>query len=103
MRMTSVTLNSKIPKKRVGLQCAINLTHQNKLIYSTIGDSSLLDTLKKNDIMIDFQCKEGYCGACRTKKKKGTVHYIADPLAYLEPGDILPCCCIPLTDLELEL
>ncbi|SET19105.1 class I ribonucleotide reductase maintenance protein YfaE [Thorsellia anophelis] len=101
--MTSVTLNSKQHFSNVTLQCKIKLVHQNKLIYRSKGEVTLLETLKKNNVRIDFQCKEGYCGACRTKIKKGSVQYITDPLAYLEPNDILPCCCFPLTDLELEL
>ena len=81
----------------------IKLTVQNKTLRPNHEDKCLLDTLKKHDVHIEFQCTEGFCGACRTKKIKGEVSYSHEPLAYLHSDDILPCCCVALTDLELEL
>ncbi|SHG86260.1 2Fe-2S iron-sulfur cluster-binding protein [Ferrimonas marina] len=48
------------------------------------------------------ECKQGYCGACKTTLKQGEVRYLTAPMAYTRPGEILPCCCRPVTDLELE-
>lgn len=66
-------------------------------------DSTILESLESCDIEVHYHCREGYCGACRTKLKKGTVHYTVDPLAFIDDDEILPCCCIPTTDVELEL
>ncbi|MFC0179772.1 class I ribonucleotide reductase maintenance protein YfaE [Thorsellia kenyensis] len=83
--------------------CRIKLLCQDKTISYESNESCLLDTLKKNEIFIEFQCTEGFCGACRTKKVSGEVAYHTEPLAYLNDKEILPCCCRPLTDLELEI
>ncbi|WP_293731390.1 class I ribonucleotide reductase maintenance protein YfaE [uncultured Actinobacillus sp.] len=77
------------------LQSAQILTHSNQV--------SLLETLEKNDITHEYQCRSGYCGSCRVKMKKGKVSYKEHPLAFLNPDEILLCCCQVETDLELEL
>ncbi|MBY6016636.1 class I ribonucleotide reductase maintenance protein YfaE [Ferrimonas balearica] len=47
------------------------------------------------------ECRNGYCGACKTVLTKGKVKYLTEPMAYLRPGQILPCCCVPDGDIEL--
>jgi ferredoxin len=64
---------------------------------------SLLESIEIQDITVHFHCREGFCGACRTKLIKGEVEYLTFPLAYIDDDEILPCCCYPLTDLEIEL
>ena len=77
------------------LQSAQILVHDNQV--------SLLETLEQNDITHEYQCRSGYCGSCRVKMKKGKVSYKESPLAFLNPDEILLCCCQVETDLELEL
>lgn len=77
------------------LQSAQILVHDNQV--------SLLETLEQNDITHEYQCRSGYCGSCRVKMKKGKVSYKEYPLAFLNPDEILLCCCQVETDLELEL
>lgn len=67
------------------------------------ADSTLLESLEKAGLDVHFHCRQGFCGACRTKLHQGEVQYVADPLAYIDDGEILPCCCQPLTDVTLEL
>lgn len=67
------------------------------------GHRSLLDTLEANRIPVEFQCRSGYCGSCRLRLLRGEVSYTQSPLACLQPGDILPCCCLPAGDIELEM
>ncbi|EJP4075407.1 2Fe-2S ferredoxin, partial [Escherichia coli] len=33
----------------------------------------------------------------------GEVTWLIEPLAFMEPGDILPCCCKAQGDIEIEL
>ena len=54
-------------------------------------------------MQVEYQCRSGYCGACRLKLVKGEVTYRQQPLAFINAGEILPCCCMPLTDIELEM
>ncbi len=77
------------------LRTNLSIQHRN--------DLSLLDNLKIHGIHHEFQCRSGYCGACRVKMKKGKVSYHDTPLAFLNPDEILLCCCQVEEDLELEL
>lgn len=63
----------------------------------------LLETLKQHQVPIEYQCQQGYCGACRTPLLQGEVHYTETPLAPLQATEILPCCCTPLSNLILPL
>jgi ferredoxin len=64
---------------------------------------TLLDALEAQQQQVNYQCREGYCGACRCKLVSGSVSYINEPLAFVRKGEILPCCSIPITDIEIEL
>lgn len=65
-------------------------------------DSTVLESLERHNIEVHFHCREGFCGACRTRLIEGEVEYQVPPLAFIDDDEILPCCCKPLTDLELE-
>lgn len=67
------------------------------------SENCLLDVLELHDVQVEYQCRSGYCGACRLKLVKGEVAYRQQPLAFINAGEILPCCCMPLTDIELEM
>lgn len=64
---------------------------------------TLLEALERNKLEINFQCREGYCGACRCKLISGDVSYINEPLAFVRKGEFLPCCSIPVTNIEIEI
>ncbi|HHF6663403.1 TPA: class I ribonucleotide reductase maintenance protein YfaE, partial [Haemophilus influenzae] len=51
----------------------------------------------------EYQCRSGYCGSCRVKIKKGKVSYKEMPLAFIQPDEILLCCCHVESDLEIDL
>ncbi|KZN61986.1 hypothetical protein N473_20805 [Pseudoalteromonas luteoviolacea CPMOR-1] len=64
---------------------------------------SLLCTLEQNNIEIPYQCREGYCGACRAKLIDGQVAYNQEPLAFVRDGEVLLCCSKPITDVVIKL
>lgn len=64
--------------------------------------SSLLESLEAQDIHLEYQCREGYCGSCRVTLVEGEVHYTEEPMAWIDDDEILPCCCIPKTALRLQ-
>ncbi len=64
---------------------------------------TLLDTLERHGQRVEFQCRSGYCGACRTPLLAGRVHYPEPPLAFVPPGQCLPCCCHPQGNVSLDL
>jgi ferredoxin len=65
--------------------------------------SNLLESLEAQDVQIPYQCREGYCGGCRTDLIEGQVAYLQEPLAWVNEGEILPCCCVPKTAIKLRL
>lgn len=81
----------------------IHLTRSDLTIEIKQVDTSLLDALEKNDIEVEYQCREGYCGSCRCKLISGEVEWVKDPLAFINKGEILPCCVKPKGDIEVEL
>lgn len=73
----------------------ITLEHNNK--------TSLLSHLENNGIFHEYQCRSGYCGSCRVRIRKGKVSYKELPLAFVQPNEILLCCCHIEEDLEIEM
>lgn len=67
------------------------------------GQQTVLETLEAHQLQVEYQCREGYCGSCRLRLCQGQVAYRSPPLAYVQPGEILACCCQPISDLELDL
>lgn len=66
-------------------------------------DTTLLETLEQAGLSVHFHCREGFCGACRTKLCSGSVDYTTDPLAFIDDDEILPCCCVPTSDIHIKL
>ena len=64
---------------------------------------SVLETLERHGHHVEFQCRSGYCGACRTPLLAGKVHYAAVPLAFVSLGECLPCCCQPVGAIKLDI
>ena len=64
---------------------------------------SLMASLESQGITLPFQCREGYCGSCRSTLIDGTVTYQKTPMAWLNDNEILPCCCIPTSDITIKL
>lgn len=64
---------------------------------------SVLETLERHGHHVEFQCRSGYCGACRTPLLAGKVHYAAVPLAFVSQGECLPCCCQPVGTIKLDI
>jgi ferredoxin len=65
--------------------------------------NNLLESLEAQDVHLPYQCREGYCGGCRTDLIAGEVAYLQEPMAWINEGEILPCCCVPKSALKLKL
>lgn len=81
-----------------------NITYNGRLLETPFDGSrhkSTLSYLEEQGIDVHYQCLEGYCGACRCKMTKGEIEYPIFPMACIRDGEILTCCSVPLTDLEL--
>ncbi|MCL6416787.1 class I ribonucleotide reductase maintenance protein YfaE [Aestuariirhabdus sp. Z084] len=64
---------------------------------------SLLEALESERIEIDYQCRQGFCGACQVDLLSGDVAYDQEPVAFVPPGRILPCCCRAQSDITIEI
>ncbi len=81
----------------------VTLNHCGKKLACQASHSNLLEVFEHHQVQVEYQCREGYCGSCRMRLVKGQVAYQQQPLAFIQQGDILPCCCLPIDDIELEL
>ena len=63
---------------------------------------TLLEALERTGHEVAYQCRSGYCGACRVKLLSGRVAYASPPLAYVAADDILPCCCLVQEPIQID-
>jgi ferredoxin len=83
---------------------AIKITTGNKVVDFSNAKLSLLECLEGANVEVHYHCRDGFCGACRVILVDGEIFYPnGEPLAYIGDGEILPCCCIPITDITLEI
>jgi ferredoxin len=80
----------------------IRLKSSGKQITARQPANTLLEVFEQNQLPVEYQCRSGYCGACRMKLLKGQVSYQQTPLACMQKGEILPCCCRAVSDIDLE-
>ena len=73
------------------------------LIFHLEESETLLEGLEPTGHTVEYQCRSGYCGACRVTLRSGSVDYINTPLAYLRQDEILPCCCRALEPLVVKV
>lgn len=78
------------------------ITTQNASFTLQAGDN-LLEALERTGHEVEYQCRQGYCGSCRTRLISGEVGYHELPLAFIAPDEILPCCCTAKTNLTLDV
>ena len=71
--------------------------------FKLAHNESLLDGLLRTGHQIEYQCRNGYCGACRCKLISGKVSYPTPPLAFVSDNEVLACCCKPESTLELDV
>jgi ferredoxin len=65
---------------------------------------TVLECIESADIEVHYHCRDGYCGACRVTLLNGQINYPqGEPLAFVGDNEILPCCCVPVSDIKLKL
>lgn len=84
-------------------QSTVTLSANGKRLACLAGHKNLLEVFEHHDVQVEYQCREGYCGSCRMRLVSGEVTYSEKPLAFMLEGDVLPCCCLPVGDVELEV
>lgn len=79
-----------------------NGNSDSKLI-KTAPSETILESLEKNAVIVQYHCRDGFCGACRSKLIDGHVEYTSDPLAFIDDDEFLPCCTKATTDIKIEI
>ncbi len=82
---------------------AISEDNSKSVEFNFTHAPTLLEALEAQNIELAYQCRDGYCGACRCKKISGDVKYLKDPMAWINDDEILPCVSIPTSDLHLKI
>lgn len=77
------------------------ITTNDKSFELQTGET-LLEALERTGHDVAYQCRSGYCGACRLKLMSGEVRYTEAPLAFVRSDEILPCCCQVLSDVTVD-
>ncbi len=67
------------------------------------GKGNILSLAKEHSIHIPASCRAGNCGTCAVKLMRGTVKYLREPEAETIEGEILPCICIPTSDIGIQV
>lgn len=70
--------------------------------FKMMVGETLLEGLERTGHRVEYQCRSGYCGACRMTLSKGRVEYMEVPLAHVRPHEVLPCCSRPVGSVEVS-
>ncbi|MGX9416024.1 class I ribonucleotide reductase maintenance protein YfaE [Vibrio sp. RC27] len=73
-----------------------------KIVVESNSSNTLLETMEQSGLEVEYQCREGHCGACRCKLAKGNVDYVGFAMAYTSGDEVLPCISRANGDVELE-
>ena len=63
---------------------------------------SILGCASKNKLSLESGCRTGACGSCAIRLLRGKVRYTREPQFPLKSNEILPCVCVPETDLIVD-
>ncbi|GAA6204407.1 hypothetical protein NBRC116600_12040 [Thalassotalea sp. SU-HH00458] len=93
--------NAKVPSDDA-MNNTFIITVEEQNINFDPNDKTLLNNLEKNNVEVHYHCRDGFCGACRVTLAEGKIHYPnGEPLAFVGENEILPCCCIPASNIRL--
>lgn len=76
--------------------------HINAQLVIKSKDQTILQAMEDAGLEAEYHCRDGHCGACRCKLKKGQVEEVGFAMAYKHSDEILPCISKARSDIELE-
>ncbi|WP_425416003.1 class I ribonucleotide reductase maintenance protein YfaE [Pseudoalteromonas qingdaonensis] len=79
-----------------------NITFNGKALTHESDSPSILHSLERQGETPAYQCREGFCGACRAVLVQGKVKYSHEPLAFIRDGEVLLCCSTPDGDVIIS-
>ncbi len=78
-----------------------NINGKNESLY-VFGDESILTELENNNILINYNCRQGHCGSCILQLLEGDVMH-QECLVPLSSGEILACQARPASDIKIAV
>lgn len=81
---------------------SVHFKQSNSIAKFENGQPSLLGCAAKNHINLESGCRTGACGSCAIKLLHGKVRYTREPQFQTKSNEILPCVCVPESDLVLD-
>jgi len=70
--------------------------------YPLDPNLTLLENLEAQSVAVEFHCRDGHCGACRSVLVSGSVDYSTFPMAYLKDDEVLLCCSKSSADICVD-
>jgi len=64
---------------------------------------SLLEAAEACDVPVSWSCRVGVCHRCETTLFSGETEYVTPPLDRPAGGNILICCSVPRSEIQLDL
>jgi hypothetical protein len=103
----------RIHQESFGGTVAADVARETKAVRVRIGgreftgnnQQDLLTQAEGQGLQLPWSCRAGICGSCKQNLKSGEVAQPEAPAlsaAEREAGVVLACCCVPLSDIELE-
>ena len=74
----------------------------NGVEVDTRGCQTALDVMIKNGFDVDYECRDGVCGACRCKFK-GKPIKIREMIGFYTAGETLVCSVSALSDIDIYI
>lgn len=78
-----------------------NINGKTESLY-VFGDESILTELEDNNILINYNCRQGHCGSCILQLLEGDVMH-QECLVPLSDGEILACQAKPASDIKIAV
>jgi ferredoxin-NADP reductase len=82
---------------------AVHFSRVNQTVLWKGQVESILDLAEAANIAIESGCRAGNCGTCKVAIKSGQVKYLKEPGYAVEAGTCLTCCCVPATEIALDV
>ena len=91
------------PVESVGGGPSVSFTRSGLTVSWDSQYGSLLEFAEACDVPVRWSCRMGVCHTCESGLIDGKVGYATEPLDRPREGNVLICCSIPLTAVELDL
>lgn len=92
-----------LPADNTGTGPSVTFTRSGISFRWNTRFQSLLEAAEAADVPVKWSCRSGVCHRCESGLIGGDVRYSPEPLDAPAVGNVLICCSVPVTDVELDL